>query len=125
MRSTERMSATKRGETTPLLINSKAKQSMVTEKELHSSFLRISFLFAINHGALLSCLGLASARLGNVVASTSSSVLYVFNTGFALLGAPYLVKLSGPHNGLIIGMLMVSGFWLSDYAKKFIRHLTD
>ena len=108
------MSAVELGEKSPL-IHSCRKEIMVTDKELHSSFLWISFLFAINHGALLSCLGLASARLGSAVASASSSVLYVFNTGFALLGAPYIVKRSGPHSGLIIGMCMcaiyVSSFW--------------
>ena len=87
----------------------------MTDKEIHTSFLLISFLFAINHGALLSCLGLASARLGSAVASASSTTLYVFNTGFALLGAPYIVKQCGPHSGLIMGMCMcatyVSSFW--------------
>jgi hypothetical protein len=88
---------------------------VATDSQLHSSFLRISFLFAINHGAVLSCLGLASARLGSAVASMSSSILYVFNTGFALLGAPFVVKRCGPHNGLIVGMFMcatyVASFW--------------
>eukprot|EP00804_Cyclotella_cryptica_P023637 CCRYP_011966-RA/>CCRYP_011966-RA protein AED:0.22 eAED:0.22 QI:1553/1/1/1/0.25/0.2/5/1326/562 len=105
------------GEASPLIvaIRKNGKKTMATDSQLHSSFLRISFLFAVNHGALLSCLGLASARLGSAVASTSSSILYVFNTGFALLGAPYIVKRSGPHNGLIVGMCMcatyVASFW--------------
>lgn len=105
------------GEASPLIraIARNTHKTMATDSQLHSSFLQISFLFAINHGALLSCLGLASARLGREVASTSSSILYVFNTGFALLGAPYIVKRSGPHNGLIVGMCMcatyVAGFW--------------
>ena len=109
--------ATDSGESTPLIsqLVSHRKKSMVTDKQLHASFLWISFLFAINHGALLSCLGLASARLGSHVASASSSTLYIFNTGFALLGAPFIVKRVGPHSGLIIGMCMcatyVASFW--------------
>lgn len=110
------MTAAEIGEVTPLIPTTRThKNIMATDTQLHFSFLRIAFLFAINHGALLSCLGLASARLGSSVASTSSSILYAFNTGFALLGAPYIVKRSGPHNGLIIGMCMcatyVSSFW--------------
>ena len=109
-----RMSLKEIDEVTPLITSPKhSKESMVTDKQLHSSFLRISFLFAINHGALLSCLGLASARLGSVVASTSSSVLYMFNTGFALLGAPFIVKQSGPHRGLVMGMCMCATYVLS------------
>ena len=84
-------------------------------KQIHNSFLHTSLLFAINHGALLSCLGLANARLGNTVASTSSSVLYGCYTGFALLGAPYVVKVCGAQRALILGMgltaLYVASFW--------------
>jgi MFS family permease len=75
-------------------------------KTLHNNFLLTAFLFAINHGALLSCLGLANARLGNTIASSSSSILYGCFTGFALLGAPYVVKVCGAQRGLILGMAL-------------------
>lgn len=124
MRSAESGESTERSPLVPP-IPSHRKRNMVTDKQLHSSFLWIALLFAINHGALLSCLGLASARLGSHVASTSSSILYVFNTGFALLGAPFIVKKSGPHNGLILGMCMCATYVTSFWAVVAICNTTD
>lgn len=83
--------------------------------DIHRSFLQTAFLFAVNHGATLSCLGLANSRLGNTVGSYSSSTMYFFYTGFALLGAPLVVKEFGSRKALILGMTMsslyVASFW--------------
>lgn len=80
------------------------------------NFVWMSVLFSANHGCVVSCLGLASARLGSVGA-WQSGILYFTYTASALLGATYIVKRTGARNALFIGMVLycayVACFWIA------------
>ena len=62
-------------------------------------------LFSANHGGVVSCLSLATARLGSLGAWQSVS-LYLSYTLSALLGATYVVKTFGSRDALLAGMSM-------------------
>jgi MFS family permease len=76
----------------------------------------MSILFSANHGCVVSCLGLASARLG-AIGAWQSGILYITYTLSALLGATYIVKQAGARNSLFLGMLLycfyVACFWVA------------
>jgi MFS family permease len=80
------------------------------------NFITMSILFSANHGCVVSCLGLASARLGSIGA-WQSGILYLFYTSSALLGATYITKRLGSRNSLFWGMLLycfyVGCFWIA------------
>eukprot|EP00529_Nitzschia_sp_RCC80_P001905 CAMPEP_0113506000 /NCGR_PEP_ID=MMETSP0014_2-20120614/35650_1 /TAXON_ID=2857 /ORGANISM="Nitzschia sp." /LENGTH=238 /DNA_ID=CAMNT_0000401417 /DNA_START=160 /DNA_END=873 /DNA_ORIENTATION=+ /assembly_acc=CAM_ASM_000159 len=80
------------------------------------NFISMAILFSANHGCVVSCLGLASARLGSVGA-WQSGILYFTYTASALLGATYIVKRSGARNALLLGMVLycayVACFWIA------------
>jgi MFS family permease len=80
------------------------------------NFVWMSILFSANHGCVVSCLGLASARLGSTGA-WQSGILYMTYTASALLGATYIVKQLGARNSLFLGMLLycfyVACFWVA------------
>jgi MFS family permease len=80
------------------------------------NFVLMSVLFSANHGCVVSCLGLASARLGSTGA-WQSGILYMTYTASALLGATYIVKMAGARNSLFLGMLLycfyVACFWVA------------
>jgi hypothetical protein len=80
------------------------------------NFTLMSVLFSANHGCVVSCLGLASARLGSVGA-WQSGILYITYTGSALLGATYIVKRSGARDSMLWGMALyciyVGCFWVA------------
>jgi MFS family permease len=80
------------------------------------NFTLMSVLFSANHGCVVSCLGLASARLG-AIGAWQSGILYIAYTGSALLGATYIVKRSGARNALLLGMALycvyVACFWVA------------
>jgi MFS family permease len=67
------------------------------------NFILLSILFSANHGAVVSCLSLASARLGDL-GSMQNSILYFSYTFSALFGATYIIKRFGPKTSLIAGM---------------------
>jgi len=67
------------------------------------NFILLSALFSANHGAVVSCLSLATARLGDL-GSWQSSALYLSYTMSALFGATFVVKNMGPRNSIITGM---------------------
>lgn len=67
------------------------------------NFIFLSILFSANHGAVVSCLSLATARLGEL-GSWQSSVLYSSYTLSALFGATAIVKTMGPRNSIQLGM---------------------
>jgi hypothetical protein len=68
------------------------------------NFILMSVLFSANHGCVVSCLGLASARLGSVGA-WQSAILMITYAASALLGSTYVVKRYGPRNSMCLGML--------------------
>lgn len=80
------------------------------------NFVLMSALFSANHGCVVSCLGLASARLGSTGA-WQSGILYTTYTASALLGATFIVKKAGARNSLFLGMMLycfyVACFWVA------------
>ena len=69
------------------------------------NFIWMSVFFSSNHGCVVACLSLATARLGSTGA-WQSGILYFFYTGSAVLGATYVVKQLGSRNALMVGMLL-------------------
>lgn len=67
------------------------------------NFLIFSCLFSANHGSVVSCLSLATPRLGDL-GSWQSSTLYFSYTFSALFGATFLVKSMGPKKATAFGM---------------------
>jgi len=68
------------------------------------NFGAMALLFSANHGCVVSCLGLASSRLGTVGA-WQSGILMITYAASALLGATYVVKTLGARNSMSLGML--------------------
>jgi hypothetical protein len=69
------------------------------------NFVRMAVLFSANHGCTVSCLALATARLGSVGA-WQSGVLYFTYTASAILGATYITKQLGSRNSIMAGMAL-------------------
>ena len=67
------------------------------------NFVTMSALFSANHGCVVSCLALASSRLGTTGA-WQSGILMIAYAASSLLGATYAVKTLGARNALILGM---------------------
>jgi MFS family permease len=81
-----------------------ADESMEREaRDIKNSFILLSVLFSANHGAVVSCLALAAARLGRL-GNVQSGVLYLSYTLSALIGATYIVKVLGARSSMIAGM---------------------
>eukprot|EP00560_Eucampia_antarctica_P004678 CAMPEP_0197836650 /NCGR_PEP_ID=MMETSP1437-20131217/29613_1 /TAXON_ID=49252 ORGANISM="Eucampia antarctica, Strain CCMP1452" /NCGR_SAMPLE_ID=MMETSP1437 /ASSEMBLY_ACC=CAM_ASM_001096 /LENGTH=498 /DNA_ID=CAMNT_0043442991 /DNA_START=9 /DNA_END=1505 /DNA_ORIENTATION=+ len=93
-----------------------------TSREIFRNFLLLSSLFSTNHAAAVSCLSLASARLGSNIGTWQSGTLYISYTASALLGSTYVTKVLGARNGLALGMslycIYVASFILSIEATK-------
>lgn len=92
------------------------------------NFTAMSVLFSANHGSVVSCMGLATARLGSTGA-WQSGILFITYTASALLGATYVTKRAGSRNALFYGMTLycvyVGCFWLAtlattDERQKFL-----
>jgi MFS family permease len=81
-----------------------------------TNFILMSVLFSSNHGCVVACLSLATARLGSVGA-WQSGMLYLTYTGSAIFGATYFVKKLGARDALVAGMsfycVYVACFWLA------------
>lgn len=79
-----------------------------------SNFVLMAILFSTNHGCVVACLSLATARLGTI-GTWQSGVLYLSYTGSALCGATYCCTRLGPRNALAMGMALycayVGTFW--------------
>ncbi len=67
------------------------------------NFVTMSVLFSANHGCVVSCLALASSRLGTTGAWQSGILMFTYAAS-SLLGATYAVKTLGARNALILGM---------------------
>ena len=80
------------------------------------NFVAMSALFSANHGCVVSCLALASSRLGTTGA-WQSGILMIAYAASSLLGATYAVKTLGARNALILGMasycLYVGAFYVA------------
>mmetsp|Transcript_7029 Transcript_7029/g.11117 ORF Transcript_7029/g.11117 Transcript_7029/m.11117 type:complete len:478 (+) Transcript_7029:85-1518(+) len=72
-----------------------------------SNFFIMAVLFSANHGTIVSCLALATSRLG-AVGAWQSGVLYLFYTASGVFGGSYIVKRLGGRNGMILGMILYS-----------------
>jgi MFS family permease len=77
--------------------------SQYSPKYILHNFILLSVLFSANHGAVVACLSLATARLGDL-GSYQSSVLYLSYTLSALIGATAVVKSIGARNSIQVGM---------------------
>lgn len=111
--------------------DSQSAESLATSFSLFSNrtvrnFVWMSVLFSANHASVVSCLALATARLGSTGA-WQSGILYLTYTGSALTGGTWVVKTLGARNGMAAGMALycsyVYSFWLAtstaghDHAK--------
>jgi hypothetical protein len=67
------------------------------------NFVVMALLFSANHGCVVSCLALASSRLGTTGA-WQSGILMITYAASALLGATYAVKTLGARNAMTLGM---------------------
>jgi len=67
------------------------------------NFILMALLFSANHGCVVSCLALASARLG-AAGAWQSGILMMAYAASSLLGATYAVKTLGARNALMLGM---------------------
>eukprot|EP00537_Pseudo-nitzschia_pungens_P009128 CAMPEP_0172380280 /NCGR_PEP_ID=MMETSP1060-20121228/70356_1 /TAXON_ID=37318 /ORGANISM="Pseudo-nitzschia pungens, Strain cf. cingulata" /LENGTH=593 /DNA_ID=CAMNT_0013108033 /DNA_START=295 /DNA_END=2076 /DNA_ORIENTATION=- len=89
------------------------------------NFLAMSVLFSANHGCVVSCLALASARLGTIGAWQSGLLMFSYASS-ALLGATYAVKTLGARNSLTLGMLLycayVACFWVAGHLEGGDMH---
>ncbi|KAL3944810.1 MAG: hypothetical protein SGBAC_001133 [Bacillariaceae sp.] len=83
------------------------------------NFTLMSILFSANHGSVVSCMGLATSRLGSTGA-IQSGILFLFYTASALLGSTYITKRAGSRQALMYGMglycIYVGCFWLATLA---------
>uniref|UniRef100_A0A7S3Q7P5 Major facilitator superfamily (MFS) profile domain-containing protein n=1 Tax=Chaetoceros debilis TaxID=122233 RepID=A0A7S3Q7P5_9STRA len=77
--------------------------SPIKPRSISRNFIFLSILFSANHGAVVSCLSLATAKLGDL-GTYSSSMLYLSYTLSALFGATYVVKNMGAKRAIIVGM---------------------
>lgn len=80
------------------------------------NFYFMAALFSAGHGCTVSCLSLATARLGSVGA-LQSGMLYLSYTLSAVLGATYIIQRFGARNAMATGMLLfctyVACFWVA------------
>jgi len=83
------------------------------------NFTLMSILFSANHGSVVSCMALATARLGSTGA-IQNSILFLSYTASALLGSTYVTKRAGSRQALLYGMglycIYVGCFWLAILA---------
>jgi len=75
----------------------------VGAKKTLRNFAVMALLFSANHGCVVSCLALASSRLGSTGA-LQSAILMITYAASALLGATYAVKTLGARNAMTLGM---------------------
>lgn len=80
------------------------------------NFLTMAVLFSANHGCVVSCMGVATARLG-AVGAWQSGILFIAYSASSVLGATYAVKTLGARDALTLGMwcygFYVGFFWLA------------
>lgn len=98
-----------------------------TPSFIMKQFILLSILFSTNHGAVVSCLSLATARMGNL-GNWQSSILYLSYTLSSLLGATLMVKSVGSRNAMLIGMsiycIYVGCFSLATTSVPSIRNVS-
>lgn len=100
----------------PLVV---ARGSGPSAEELRANFVRMTALFALNHGCTVSCLDLANARLGSI-GVWQSGILYASYTLSALYGSSYIVKAFGSKNGLVMGMALSAGYVTSFFIVSLV-----
>jgi MFS family permease len=75
-----------------------------TKQIVHNFYLMTAF-FSTNHGCMVSCLSLATSRLGSI-GSVQSGVLSLSYVASSICGATYVVKRLGGRNAMILGMIL-------------------
>jgi hypothetical protein len=83
------------------------------------NFVVMALLFSANHGCVVSCLALASSRLGTTGA-WQSGILMITYAASALLGATYAVKTLGARNAMTLGMALYCFYVGCFYAATLL-----
>lgn len=84
-------------------LEARPSDGVVEAENIENNFRRMTILFAANHGCVVACLSLATARFA-AVGAWQSGILYLFYTGSAMFGATWLVKKLGGRDALVAGM---------------------
>ena len=87
-------------------------------------FMVMSLLFSSNHGCVVACLSLATARLGSFGAY-QNGLLYVTYAISGLIGSTYVVKELGSRNALAFGMGLYCVYVLTFYVATNITQATS
>lgn len=93
-------------------ISDASEDERVSARSFFYNFVLFSILFSANHGAVVSCISLASARLGDL-GTVQNSVLYLSYTLSALFGSTYVIKSIGSFHSIIVGMSIYCIYILS------------
>ena len=91
-----------------------ARESMsdMSPSKILRTFILMAICFSANHGAVTACLGLSSARLGELsylgadLGTWQSGTLYITYTLSAVFGAAHIVKQLGSRNGVFAGLVI-------------------
>ena len=101
-----------------------SKQSHDEGQRIVRNFFLMSTMFGANHGTIVSCVSLATARMGSIGALQAGS-MYLFYTLSALLGATYVVRRLGSRNAMIFGMAFYSVYvacFAASLSPPEVRH---
>eukprot|EP00522_Entomoneis_paludosa_P012788 CAMPEP_0172440770 /NCGR_PEP_ID=MMETSP1065-20121228/1381_1 /TAXON_ID=265537 /ORGANISM="Amphiprora paludosa, Strain CCMP125" /LENGTH=517 /DNA_ID=CAMNT_0013189781 /DNA_START=103 /DNA_END=1656 /DNA_ORIENTATION=- len=79
--------------------------NLAQAKRVEWNFRLMTMLFGANHGCVVSCLSLATARFA-AVGAWQSGILYLTYTGSAIFGATWVVKQFGGRDALMAGMAL-------------------
>lgn len=86
------------------------------QKLILNNFLLFSVLFSLNHGTVIACLSLATARLGDDLGSYQSFIMYISYTLSALLGAgPAVKKLGGSGKGGLVFAMWIYSIYVGGF----------
>mmetsp|Transcript_59982 Transcript_59982/g.70081 ORF Transcript_59982/g.70081 Transcript_59982/m.70081 type:complete len:474 (+) Transcript_59982:102-1523(+) len=95
-------------ESSPSLVESLVESSVQMESTRKSraillNFILVAILFSANHGCVVACLSLATARFDDVGA-WQNGALYISYVGSSLLGVTHVVKVLGSRLAMTLGM---------------------
>jgi MFS family permease len=112
-------SSSRSAENLPLLIH---QTNSKDPKNTIQNFYLMAIFFSANHGCMVSCLSLATSRLGSI-GSIQSGVLSLSYVASSIFGATYVVKRLGGRNSMILGMMLycvyAAGFLVATVLPGF------
>jgi hypothetical protein len=89
-----------------LLLSSTQFSQEEEEKRTRTNFILMAVVFSANHGCTVSCLSLATSRLGGSIGAWQSGTLYITYTISALGATTYTTKMWGGRNAMMGGMAL-------------------